>query len=442
MPQTKARKKLNISPDETLQRDLLIQLLSLREQKEKENAIEAQFESQSELLKGYWDIEKKTREERRHVLHDKEHRLQGIKDKHIVDLGNYKQTVKELLLANQDELSVKTTQLLMEYQTLLEQQNNEIDQLQNELRDISNSVKETTTSYDKSKLASRRQCIDEATLLREEASRKISNVAADSEDQIERTRNECEQKLMEEMKELEQRNDATIKGVMEKNRQEIQQLRTSHGITMTKNLDRISTLRKEMALLKEQDRRDRWMLNELQTQNENIVRPLETNTNLLNQLESDLVVCTNQKQSLNAQLKKLRQADEELKVIEWDYEVLLQKLMKLETDRDEWKSKAQQSILSAQRESNFQNLLLERKLDKLSITGESNTAAVAQVLQKANIDLNSLDRSQVCITDVVHDKKKQIELLRQRLKHIKKSHQALIDRHRTLLEEAKQKSNP
>ena len=59
MPQKKAKKKQNISPEETLQRDLLIQLLSLREQKEKENAIEAQFKSQSELLKGYWDIEKK-----------------------------------------------------------------------------------------------------------------------------------------------------------------------------------------------------------------------------------------------------------------------------------------------------------------------------------------------------------------------------------------------
>lgn len=439
MPQKKAKKKQNISPEETLQRDLLIQLLSLREQKEKENAIEAQFKSQSELVKGYWEIEKKTREERRHILHDKEHRLQGIKDKHIVDLGNYKQTVKELLHANQDELSVKTTELLMEYQTLLEQQNNEISQLQNELRDVSNSIKASTTSYDKSKLESRRHCNDEATLLREEASRKISKLAADSEDQIKRTRNEFEQKLMEEMKELEQRNDATIKGVMEKNMQEIQQLRTSHGITMTKNLDRISTLRKEVALLKEQDRRDRWVLSELQTQNENIVRPLETNTNLFNQLESDLVVCNKQKKDLNTQQKKLRQADEELKAIEWDYEVLLQKLMKLETDRDEWKLKAQRSILTAQRESNFQNLLLERKLDKLSMTGESNTAAVAQVLQKANIDLDSLDRSQVCITDVVHDKKKQIELLRQRLKQIKKSHHMLIDQHRTLMEEAKQK---
>lgn len=437
MPPIKSKKKLNISPEETLQRDLLIQLLSLREQKEKEHALEIQSKSQSELLKGSWEIEKTKREEKRHVLRDKEHRLQGIKDKHIIDLGNYKQTVKELLLANQDELSAKTTQLLTEYQSLLEQQNNEIGQLQNELREMSNHMRETTTSYDNSKLASRRQCNDEATLLREEASNKISRFAVDSEEQLKRTRTEFEQKLMEEIKELEQRNEATIKGVMQKNRQETHQLRTCYNITMNKNLDRIAILRREVAQLKEQDRHDRWVLGELQTQNENITRPLELNTNLLNQLESDVEICSKQKHQLNAQLESLRTVDDELKTIEWDHEVLLQKLMKLESERDEWRTKAQHSILSAQRKSNFQNLLLERKLHKLNTTGERNTAAVAEVLQKANIDLNSLEQSQVCIHDVVQDKKKQIELLRQKLKHIKKSHQALLDRHRSFVEESK-----
>jgi chaperonin cofactor prefoldin len=255
-------------------------------------------------------------------------------------------------------------------------------------------------------------------------------------------RTESEQKLREEMKELEKQNDEEMHGVMEKNRHEIHPLRTSHSTTMNSNLDKISTLRREAALLKEQDRHDRWVLTELQTQNDNIARPLEMNTNLLHQLESDVATCAKQKQDLNALLPRLRKADEELKAIEWDNEVLLQNSIKLENDRDEWKKKAQQSILSAQRESNFQNLLLECKLTELSMTGERNTAAVAKVLQKASIDLKSLDRSQVCITDVVHEKNEQIELLQQRLKHIKQSHQTLICQHRTLVEEAKQQLNP
>jgi hypothetical protein len=441
MSQNKSKKKLNINPEETLRRDVLIQLSSLQEQKGKENALELQFKVQLEVLKGYWEIEKKAREDRRHVLLDKEHRLQGIKDKHIVNLGNYKQTIKELLLANQDDLAMKTTQLLMGYQSLMEQQNNEISQLQREMRDVSNGVNETTISHDKSSLVSRRLCDDEATLLRDEANRKIYKLASDSEEKIQRMRIESEQKLRDEMKELEKRNDAVIQEVMEKNRYEIHQLRTIRGTTMNNNLDRIVILRREMALLKEQDRLDRWVLTELQTQNENIARPLEMNTNLLHQLESDVEICAKQKQDLNALLPRLRKANEELKAIEWDHEVLLQNLTKLENDRDEWKKKAQQSILSAQRESNFQNLLLECKLTELSMTGEGNTAAVANVLQRANVDLKSLDRSQVCITDVVHDKNEQIELLRQRLKHIKLSHQTLICRHQTLVEEAKQQLN-
>ena len=217
-------------------------------------------------------------------------------------------------------------------------------------------------------------------------------------------------------------------------------MRTSHGIIMTKNLDRIAALRREVALLKEQDRRDRYVLSDLQTQNENIVLPLEENTKLLHQLESDVEICNQQKHDLNAQRQKLRQVDAELKATEWDNEVLLQKLRAVETDRGEWKAKAQLSILTAQRKSNFKNLLMERKLSEMSVTGERNTAAVAESLRKAKTDLDSSDRSQFCITDVAHGKMKQMELSRQRLSHIEKSHQILLERHRALLEEAKEKS--
>ena len=93
---------------------------------------------------------------------------------------------------------------------------------------------------------------------------------------------------MEETKALDLKNKAMIREVMENNKEEIQSMRTTYSTTMNNNLDTIAALRKEVVLLREQDRHDRQVLSELWGQNSDIVVPLETNQNSLHRLESDL----------------------------------------------------------------------------------------------------------------------------------------------------------
>ena len=354
---SKGKKKKEISPEEKLRQDLLEKALSLQQEIEQEHALEEQFQTQTELLKGYWDFEKKVRDEKKHLLLEKEHRLKGIAIKHTIELGQYKQIIKQLLFANQDEISEKTTQSFMEYQSLSDEHNNEVGQLYNELHDISNRIKETTMSYDTFKLYMRQGCNDDATILRDEARRKVATLASYSEQQYKHTREASEKRLMDETKALEERNESTIQQVMEKNKNEIQQMRLDYSTTMNENLDTITRLRKEVVLLREQDRHDRCVLSDLQNRNNDILGPLATNRTNLTRLESDLDIFHKQKQDLDTQKQKLRRAEEEWKGIQWDHEVLFQKLQALEVDRDTWKKKAQQSIHSAQQHANFQNLL-------------------------------------------------------------------------------------
>ena len=439
--QGESKKKKDVDPEEQLRQDLLLMALSLRGEKEREDSLEGQFRMQSESMKGYWEIEKKARDKRRHVFIGKEHRMEGIKDRHTIDLSVYKQTIKQLLFEKQVEISEKTSELFRNHQSLSDMHRNEDGQLYNDLHDISNRMADTTRSYERLKISMRGSCNDEVTALREEESRKIGSLALYYEKKYKRTREDSEKRLMGETKELDCRNEDTIKQVMDKNKQEIQQMRTSYGVTITENLDKIATLRREVVLLREQDRHDRRVLSELRDRNDGIVIPLESKTGELHKLKSDMVDFHKQKQDLDAQKEDRRQADAELKDIEWDHEVLFQKLQTLEVDRDDWKKKAQQSIHSAQQSSNFQNLMLERKLRKISMTGERDTAAIAEILQKASIELDKLDQWQVCITDVSNEKISQGVLLRQRLKHIQYAHKAMLDRHRTLMESSTSKSS-
>jgi len=313
-----------------------------------------------------------------------------------------------------------------------------VGQLHNEIRDVSNRIRETATSYDKFAISMRRGRDDEATALREEARRKIATLAIFSEKQFKRTREESERKLTEETKESETRNEGAIREVIEKSKMETREMRSRYGAAMNENLDTITSLRKEVVLLREQDRYDRRVLSELRSRNNGIVIPLETNRSDLHRLQSDLDAFHRQKKDLDTQKARLRRAEDELKGIEWDREVLFQKLQASEIDRDEWKKKARDSVHSARQAANFRNLMLERKLSELSMTGEKKTAAMAEILQKgAKIDLRSLDQSQVLIVDVVNERNDRVALLRKELKRVKDAHAAMLDQHRALLDEAK-----
>ena len=341
----KKKSKKEVSPEEQRRQDLLQRALALQGEAQNEQALEAQFAKQTEQLQGYWEIEKKERDARKRTLLEKEHRLRGIKDGHTVELGKYKQTVKELLFANQDELAEKTTQSFVERQSQSDRHQNEVGQLHDELQDVSIRIQETNASHDKYKLSMRNGSIDSVAALREEAGLRIASLAAYSDEQFRRTRSDAEKRLMDETTELEGRNEAAIQGATEKYAEEIQQLRTKYNTVMNANLDTIATLRKEVVLLREQDRHDRRALGDLRNRNTGIVVPLETNRKDVDRLASDLDVFQRQKQDLAAQKDKLRHAQRDLEEIEWDHEVLFQKLEALELDRDRSLASSASSLL-------------------------------------------------------------------------------------------------
>ena len=432
----KKKKVKEIDPEEALRQELLQKALALQGEIQQEHALEEEYQQQTSILSKYWDIEKKHQNEKKAQLLQKQHRLDGIADKHTIELNQYKQTIKQLLFANQDELSEKITQSFIQYRSMEDTQHKEIGQLYNELYDISNRIRETTMSYDKFIISLRQGSNNEITMLRDDAYRKISMLANYSEKQYRATREISTQRLLNESQTLEEENESIIQQIIEKNKNEIQQKRTAYSMTMNENLDTISTLRKDVVLLREQDRHDLYVLNELQTQNSNIILPLQTNKKELTQLELDLDVYNKQKHDLDTQKQKLRHAQEELKSIDWDHEVLFQKLQQLEVDRNNWKKKVQQSIHSTKQKSNYTNLKLEQKLNKLSLTGEQNTAATVELLRKANVDLDTLDMtsSEHVISDVIGEKKNQVRLLQQKLNQIKED-ATMIERYKHLLEE-------
>lgn len=217
---------------------------------------------------------------------------------------------------------------------------------------------------------------------------------------------------------------------------ELHRIRETNNDKINKNLDIITAMKKELQELTMRDRHDRKALNELRTKNNEIMIPLKSKKEGLQQLEVDITTAKTQKQDLDALKRELASAQKELEKIEWDHEVLFQQLEELKKDRDEWKKKYRDSIYSRQQKTNFENLILERKLSKMSMDGETATAMIADILRKANIGLNELDpSSKVAITDVIEEKEEEEKALLEELNLLKDARKKLRDKYEGIMEE-------
>jgi hypothetical protein len=429
---SKKKKAKEVDPKEKERLDLLERAVALRGETEKENMLEAQFQAQSESLKQFWELEKKLREERRQQLREKEHRLQKTKDEHTVNLGEYKRTIKQLLFSNQDELSQNAIQTLLDYQSQSREYQREMNGLFNELGIATRNMEQTISWHQNLKNSLHHDSSEQITAVREDASRAIARLAAYTGNQLKMTHADFEKKLKEEIHQLELQNEVEIKATIDKNRQDMQDMRQQSNATINDNLDIITALTKELVMLREQYRKDASVLRELQAENEGIMTPLETNSNDLQRLGLDLDAFYKQKRDLETRRKQLKQAEEELNGIKWEHEVLFQHHERLEQECMECKKNYQEALYSAQQKSNMQNMKLERKLDQVTMEGEKSCAVLSQILIKADVDLDSVDHS--IVADIVTEKTNKVNMLNGELSSIKDAHSTMKKRYRSLID--------
>ena len=424
------KKSKEVDPKEKERLELLERAVALRGDTEKEKALDTQYHAQSDSLKQFWDIEKKLRDERKHQLSEKEQYLQQIKNEHIVHLGEYKRTIKQLLVSNQDEQSQIAIQSLLGYQSQAKEYQREMKSLFDELSVATRAIEQTTSKHQNLKNSLHHEFSEEVTALRENASRVISRLAAHTSTQLKKEHEEFELKLGKEIQHLEMQNEIEIKDTIEKNAQQMQSMRRQSNAAINSNLDIITDLTKELVMLREQCRKDVSVLKELQSDNDGIMNPLETNSNDLIRLRSDLDVFYRQKKELETRRKQLKQAEKELNDIKWEHEVLFQHQERIEQQCRECKETYRDQLYSKQQKTNMANMKLERKLDLMTVEGEKNSAVLSQVLIQSNVDLASVD--QAIVSDIVAEKNNKIKMLNDELSRIMDAHTIMMKRYHSL----------
>jgi len=432
---SKAKKKgkCEPSPEERERLDLLERASQCSTEAKAEKKLGEQFIAQSEQLKQYWEFEKNTKSEKKQSLLQKEHRLKEIRDRHAIELSKYKQTIKEQLFSNQDDLSRNVTESLVNVQCSTARHHHESGQQEHGLHEISVRIDRTNRSHEDYKTAVLQWRDAITSDFREQATRRIASLASYSEKKFKSTREQCGSQLREELRVLKSTHDDKIRNAMEQNRKQFLLIRKNCNMTINSNLDSITSLRSELNELREQDRFTKKALHKMHNQNESILAPLEDNKLGLQHLNDNLSAYKKQKKELDAQKRLLKLAEEELKEIEWDHEVLFQQFEALQKDHIAQKKNFNHSIYSAQQQSNYENLLLEERIRKLSKSGNKNAGAIMRILQKANIELGAIQESKIPINDIVKEKNDHMQALQQELNSITAARSRLLEKYEVIV---------
>ncbi|MEE6518940.1 hypothetical protein FKM82_030268 [Ascaphus truei] len=123
---------------------------------------------------------------------------------------------------------------------------------------------------------------------------------------------------------------------------------------------------------------------------------------------------------------RLKATEKELSDLKWEHEVLEQRFLKVQRERDELYKKFTAAIQEVQQKSSFKNLLLERKLLALGEMLEKKEAQLNEVLAASNLDPIALTTVTRKLEDVLDSKNNAIKDLQYELARVCKAHSDLL----------------
>ncbi|KAF6077567.1 growth arrest specific 8 [Phyllostomus discolor] len=123
---------------------------------------------------------------------------------------------------------------------------------------------------------------------------------------------------------------------------------------------------------------------------------------------------------------RLKVTEKDLKSLQWEHEVLEQRFVQVQRERDELYGKFTAAILDVQQKTGLRNLVLERKLQALSAAVEKKELQLNEVLAASNLDPAALTLVSRKLEDVLESKNSTIKDLQYELARVCKAHNDLL----------------
>ncbi|GLD96352.1 hypothetical protein PINS_up005035 [Pythium insidiosum] len=191
------------------------------------------------------------------------------------------------------------------------------------------------------------------------------------------------------------------------------------------NLDLIKSLKEEVAEMKRREAQDEKQMFEISQENKRMSEPLKKALLDVERLRKSIQVYQQDKVELRNAKARLLVLEQEFATLSWEYEVLQQRYAQVEREYRELNAQFQTSIYDVQQKTGLKNLLLEKKMDAMTLRLEHKDAELNEVLLHAKLEPAIVDRVKGRLQDIMDNKNRDLRDLEKELATLQRQQQAL-----------------
>lgn len=401
--------------------------LTIKETLDREREERSYFQLERDKIRSFWEITKQQLEECRAELRNKEREMEQKEDEHQAESRLFKQKVKHLLYEHQNDMSELKADGMLSLKMAQEDFKEREMLILEDKKACKEKLAEQERQHQEGLRALNMRFSEELSKARHDFERKAREIEAKYEDQLQTIRTELGLRHTMEITELDERKNKHINELMKNHDKAFNDMKNYYNEITLNNISLISSLKEQIEEMKRREDRTDKTLKECQREGKNLVEPMKAalaeNHTLKMQLtnyEKDKISFENTKKQLDATLK-------ERDDLQWENEVLVIRLGKVENERNELKENFYKSVLDIQQNLGLKTVLLEKKLRALSDLLDQREVLFSEIMSAANIPSTKMTDISMKIEKLIRKKNAAIQDLEYELARVCKAHDDLLN---------------
>ncbi|XP_057169858.1 dynein regulatory complex subunit 4 isoform X2 [Ursus arctos] len=398
----------------------------IREELDREREERNYFQLERDKIHTFWEITRRQLEEKKAELRNKDREMEEAEERHQVEIKVYKQKVKHLLYEHQNNLTELKAEGTVVMKLAQKEHRTQEGALRKDMRALKVELKEQELANEVVVKNLRLKHTEEITRMRNDFERQVREIEAKYDKKMQMLRDELELRRKTEIHEVEERKNGQINMLMQRHEEAFTDIKNYYNDITLNNLALINSLKEQMEdMRRKEDHLEKEMM-EVSVQNKRLADPLQKARDDMSEMQRKVGNYERDKQVLLCTKARLKVTEKELKGLRWEHEVLEQRFLKVQQERDELYRKFTAAILEVQQKVGLKNLVLERKLQALSAAVEKKEVQFNEVLAASSLDPAALTLVSRRLEDVLESKNNTIKDLQYELARVCKAHNDLL----------------
>ncbi|XP_066100297.1 dynein regulatory complex subunit 4 [Saccopteryx bilineata] len=415
-----------LAPEDMSKEQVEEHIARIREELDREREERNYFQLERDKIHTFWEISRRQLEEKKAELRNKDREMEEAEERHQVEIKVYKQKVKHLLYEHQNHLTEMKAEGTVAMKLAQKEHRTQEGSLRKDVRALKVELKEQELASEVVVKNLRLKHTEEITRMRTDLERQVREIEAKYEKKMKMLRDELDLRRKTEIHEVEERKNGQISTLMGQHEEAFTDMKNYYNDITLNNLALINSLKEQMEdMRKKEEHLEKEML-ELSAQNRRLADPLQKAREEMSEMQKKLADHEKDKHILVCTKARLKVTEKELESLRWEHEVLEQRFLQVQRERDELYGKFTAAILEVQQKTGFKNLVLERKLQALSAAVEKKELQLNEVLGASNLDPAALTLVSRKLEDVLESKNSAIKDLQYELARVCKAHNDLL----------------